>query len=105
MKAVQAPDISANACEFSFVGFALIDCVIEIDKAAAKYLRAVHRTALELAIPNRFGQEVGGFWLMEEQIAQLRQLPDCYSQLEAPLVQRAINAYLAAQIPDTPLSN
>jgi hypothetical protein len=35
---------------------------------------------------------------MPEQLAQLRKLPDCYSQLEAPFVERAIEAYLAAQL-------
>ncbi|HLN96950.1 MAG TPA: hypothetical protein VK208_00550, partial [Pyrinomonadaceae bacterium] len=69
---------------------------------AAKYLRAVHRTALELAIHNRFGIEIGGFWLMPEQLAQLRKLPECYPQPEAPFVERAVEAYLAAQLPILP---
>lgn len=98
MKAVSALQLSSSESEVSFLGFALGDCVVEIDKQAAKYLRAVHRTALELAIPNRFGVEVGGFWLMPEQIAQLRKLPECYSQLEAPFVECAIDAYLRAQL-------
>ena len=98
MKAARALDISLPESDVIFLGFALSDCVVEIDKQAAKYLRAVHRTALELAIPNRFGIEVGGFWLMPEQLEQLRKLPDCYSQLEAPFVERAIEAYLAAQL-------
>jgi hypothetical protein len=99
MKAAPALDISSSASDVIFLGFALSDCVVEIDKQAAKYLRAVHRTALELAIPNRFGIEVGGFWLMPEQLQQLRRLPDCYSLLEAAFVERAIEAYLAAQLP------
>ena len=99
MKAAPAPDVSSSQSDVIFLGFALSDCVVELDKQAAKYLRAVHRTALELAIPNRFGIEVGGFWLMPEQLAQLRKLPECYSQLEAPFVERAIEAYLAAQLP------
>ncbi len=98
MKAARALDISSTESDVTFLGFALSDCVVEIDRQAARYLRAVHRTALELAIPNRFGIEVGGFWLMPEQLAQLRKLPECYSQLEAPLVERAIEAYLAAQL-------
>jgi hypothetical protein len=102
MKAAPALDISSTESDVIFLGFALSDCVVEIDKQAAKYLRAVHRTALELAIPNRFGIEVGGFWLMPEQLAQLRKLPECYSQLEAPFVERAIEAYLAAQLPMLP---
>jgi hypothetical protein len=102
MKAARALDISRSELEVSFIGFALSDCVVEIDQQAARYLRAVHRTALELAIPNRFGIEVGGFWLMPEQITQLRKLPECYSQLEAPFVERAIEAYLAAQLATLP---
>lgn len=102
MKAALAHDLSAFESDVIFLGFALSDCVVEIDKQAAKYLRAVHRTALELAIPNRFGIELGGFWLMPEQLAQLRKLPACYSQLEAPFVEGAIEAYLAAQLPMLP---
>ena len=83
--------------EVSLLGFALADCVVEIDAAAAKYLRAVHRTALELATPNCFGAEIGGFWLMQEQLIQLRKLPDFYPSPEAPLVARAVEAYIAAQ--------
>ncbi|MGI8838336.1 MAG: hypothetical protein ACR2H4_17105 [Pyrinomonadaceae bacterium] len=98
MKAARALDLSSSESDVIFLGFALSDCVVEIDKQAAKYLRAVHRTALELAIPNRFGIEVGGFWLMPEQMAQLRKLPECYSQLEAPFVERAIDAYLSAHL-------
>jgi hypothetical protein len=102
MKAVRAHDISSSESDVIFLGFALSDCVVEIDKQAAKYLRAVHRTALELAIPNRFGIEVGGFWLMPEQLEQLRSLPECYTALEAPTVERAIESYLAAQLPTLP---
>ena len=46
------------------VGFALGECVVDLDTQSAKYLRAVHRTALELAIQNQFGAEIGGFWLL-----------------------------------------
>ena len=97
MKAARALDISLPESDVIFLGFALSDCVVQIDKQAAKYLRAVHRTALELAIPNRFGIEVGGFWLMPEQLAQLTKLPECYPVNESSLVKRAVNAYLMAQ--------
>ncbi len=102
MKAAPAVQLSSSESEVSFLGFALSDCTVEVDRQAAKYLRAVHRTALELAVPNRFGIEVGGFWLLPEQLVQLRRLPECYSQLEAPFVARAIEAYLAAQLPVLP---
>jgi hypothetical protein len=85
--------------EVSLLGFALADCVVEIDRASAKYLRAVHRTALELATPNCFGAEIGGFWLMQEQLTQLRKLPDFYPLPEAPFVARAVEAYINAQFP------
>lgn len=81
------------------IGFALGDCIVDIDAEAAKYLRAIHRTALELAVPNQFGVEIGGFWLMAEQLSQLRRLPDFYPLHEAPLVARAVEAYIAAQLP------
>ena len=84
--------------EVEFLGFALSDCTVNLNDAAAKYLRAVHRTALELAVQNQFGAEVGGFWLMSAQIDQLRKLPLYYSLDEAPLVRSAIEAYLAAQL-------
>src|SRR6476659_2384554 len=97
MKPARALDIASTESEVIFLGFALSDCVVEIDRDAARYLRAVHRTALELAIPNRFGIEIGGFWLMPEQLEQLRKLPECYSVLEASSVRRAVNAYVLAQ--------
>ncbi len=97
MKAAPALDIASSESDVIFLGFALSDCVVEIDKEAAKYLRAVHRTALELAIPNRFGIEVGGFWLMPEQLEQLRRLPECYPMNESALVRRALKAYVLAQ--------
>ncbi|HJP94200.1 MAG TPA: hypothetical protein VJ875_19735 [Pyrinomonadaceae bacterium] len=84
--------------EVEFVGFALTDCTVNIDNAAAKYLRVVHGTALELAVHNQFGADVGGFWLLSDQIAQLRRLPEYYSRDEAQLVEFAIEAYLAAQV-------
>ena len=84
--------------EIEFLGFALGDCTVDIDGACSKYLRVVHGTALELAVHNQFGAEFGGFWLLSSQITQLRRLPEYYSPDEAPLVEFAIEAYLAAQI-------
>jgi hypothetical protein len=86
------------ASELSLVGFALSDCVVAIEQPAARYLRAVHRTALELAISNCFGAELGGFWLLAEQVAELRRLPAYYPPNEAPDVARAVEAYLRAQL-------
>jgi len=86
--------------EVDLIGFELADCVIKLDSAAARYLGAVHRTALELAIPNRFGMEAGGFWLTNEQIEQLRQLPSHYPPNEASVVGRTIEIYLEAQLLD-----
>lgn len=80
--------------ELSFVAFALSDCTVKTDPQAARYLRAVHRTALELAVPNYFGASVGGFWLMKEQIMRLQALTEYYPANEAPAVERAVNAYL-----------
>ena len=83
--------------------FALSDCVVHIEAHSAKYLRAVHRTALELAIPNLFGSELGGFWLRSDQIDQLRKLPDCYPANEVEFVRRAVETYLQAQIDELEL--
>jgi hypothetical protein len=84
--------------EVEFVGFALSDCTVNLNEASAKYLRVVHGTALELAVHNQFGADIGGFWLLSGQIDQLRRLSEYYSPDEAPLVEFAIEAYLAAQI-------
>jgi hypothetical protein len=84
--------------EVELIGFALGNCVVEINPALEKYLRAVHRTALELAIQNQFGVEVGGFWLLDDQVAQLRRLPQYYSADEASKVSLAVEAYLSAQL-------
>jgi len=92
------PSRNTNESEVEFLGFALSDCTVELDDASAKYLRLVHGTALELAVHNQFGADVGGFWLLSTQIDQLRRLPEYYSPDEAPLVEFAIEAYLAAQI-------
>ena len=86
--------------EIEFSGFALTDCLIQTDPKTEKYLRRVIRTAFELAVYNRFGAEIGGFWLMIEQIEQLRKLPEYYSPTEAPLVARAVETYLKAQLAD-----
>jgi hypothetical protein len=84
--------------DIEFLGFALGDCTVDVDDASAKYLRVVHGTALELAVHNQFGAEIGGFWLLSSQISQLRRLPEYYSPDEALLVEFAVEAYLAAQI-------
>jgi len=84
--------------DVEFVGFALGDCTVNLDVASSKYLRVVHGTALELAVHNQFGAEIRGFWLLSTQINQLRRLPEYYSPDEAPLVEFAIEAYLAAQL-------
>jgi hypothetical protein len=90
-------DLKSNAADVTLCAFALTDCIIEIESHSAKYLRAVHRTALELAVPNLFGSEIGGFWLKQAQVDQLRKLPDCYPANEITFVTRAIEAYLLAQ--------
>ena len=86
-----------NVSNLKLCAFALTDCIVHIETQSAKYLRAVHRTALELAVPNLFGSELGGFWLKPDQIDQLRQLPDCYPANEIDLVRRAVEVYLLAQ--------
>jgi hypothetical protein len=89
--------LQSNASDVTLCAFALTDCVVHIESQSAKYLRAVHRTALELAVPNLFGADIGGFWLKPAQIDQLRKLPDCYPASEVNLVRRAVEAYLLAQ--------
>lgn len=84
--------------ETVFVGFALSDCLVQADLQTEKYLSRVSRTALELAVYNRFGAEIGGFWLMTDQIEQLRKLPEYYSPQDAPFVAQAVEAYLRAQL-------
>jgi hypothetical protein len=90
-------NLASNASDVMLCAFALADCVIHVDSQIAKYLRAVHRTALELAIPNLFGLEIGGYWLTSAQINQLRKLPDCYPSNEFNSATRAVEAYLLAQ--------
>lgn len=86
-----------NLASVKLCAFALSDCVVQVESQSAKYLRAVHRTALELAVPNLFGAELGGFWLKADQIDQLRNLPECYPANESRFVRRAVEAYLLAQ--------
>lgn len=90
-------NLASNTSDVMLCAFALADCVVHVDSQIAKYLRAVHRTALELAIPNLFGLEIGGYWLTSAQINQLRRLPDCYPANEFKLATRAVEAYLLAQ--------
>ena len=93
----EQPAFENNVTDVKLCAFALTDCVVHLESQSAKYLRAVHRTALELAVPNLFGVEIGGFWLKPDQIDQLRKLPDCYPANEIDFVRRAVEAYLAAQ--------
>jgi hypothetical protein len=93
-------DCQSNASDVSLCAFALTDCVVEIESRSAKYLRAVHRAALELAVPNLFGPQLGGFWLTPEQLLQLRGLSECYPSTESDFVRRAVEAYLYAQTHD-----
>ena len=86
-----------NLADVKLCAFALTDCTINIEWQSAKYLLAVHRTALELAVPNLYGSEIGGFWLKADQIEQLRRLPDCYPGNESEFVRRAVEVYLSAQ--------
>jgi hypothetical protein len=90
--------VNKDQSDLCFVAFALGECTVKTDPRAAKYLRAVHRTALELAVANYFGASVGGFWLTEEHIARLRALPEHYPANEAPDAARAVDAYLEAQL-------
>ena len=90
-------DLQSNTSDVTLCAFALSDCIVHLESQSAKYLRAVHRTALELAVPNLSGSEIGGFWLKPDQIDQLRTLPDCYPANEVDFVRRAVEAYLRAQ--------
>ena len=97
MSKTEATDLQSNLADVSFCAFALSDCVVHVPSHSAKYLRAVHRTALELAVPNLFGLEIGGYWLTPDQINQLRKLPECYPASEAGSVRDAVDAFLLAQ--------
>jgi hypothetical protein len=90
-------NLQNNVSDVRLCAFALTDCIVQIEVPSAKYLRAVHRTALELAVPNLYGSEIGGFWLKPDQIEQLRGLPDCYPANEIEFVRLAVEAYLLAQ--------
>jgi hypothetical protein len=90
-------NLQNNVSDVRLCAFALTDCIVHIESQSAKYLRAVHRTALELAVPNLYGSEIGGFWLKSDQIDQLRKLPHCYPANEIDFVRRAVEAYLLAQ--------
>jgi hypothetical protein len=94
-RSTQSITKQSNLC---FVAFALGDCTVRTDPQAARYLRAVHRTALELAVPNYFGASVGGFWLMKEQIIRLQALPEHYPANETNAAARAVDAYLQAHL-------
>lgn len=91
-------DLTIVELDLAFIGFALSDCTVELDPQSARYLRPVNRTALELATHNQFGSEIGGFWLMNDQIAKLRNLPAHYPSNEAQFVARAVEAFLCAQL-------
>jgi hypothetical protein len=93
----EASALQNNLSDVKLCAFALTDCVVHIESQSAKYLRAVHRTALELAVPNLFGSELGGFWLKPDQVDQLRKLAECYPADESRFVRRAVEAYLRAQ--------
>lgn len=95
-------ELQKNVSNVKLCAFALTDCVVHIESQSAKYLRAVHRTALELAVPNLFGVEIGGFWLKPDQVDQLRKLPDCYPANEIAFVRQAVEAYLTAQTGNFP---
>lgn len=97
MASQETLELQTNTSDVKLCAFALSDCVVHIETQSARYLRAVHRTALELAVPNLFGAELGGFWLKPDQVAQLRNLPDCYPATEIAFVRRAVEAYLLAQ--------
>ena len=90
-------ELQNNVSDVKLCAFALTDCVVLIESQSAKYLRAVHQTALELAVPNLFGAELGGFWLKPDQVDQLRRLAYCYPADEIRFVRRAVEAYLAVQ--------
>ena len=84
--------------DVELVGFTIDECIVNIPESAAKYLRVVHRIALELSVQNRFGPDIGGYWLMPAEIKQLRTLPSYYPASESSLVQSAIDAYIKAQL-------
>ena len=90
--------MGAQESDVTFLGFALSECLVQADPQTEKYLQRVVRTAFELSVYNHFGAEVGGFWLLTEQIAQLRRLPEYYSPPEAAFVANAVELFLQAQL-------
>jgi len=102
MATEEDPNLPGNVSDVSLCAFALTDCVVEIESRSAKYLRAVHRTALELAVPNLFGPHIGGYWLTPTQLEQLRMLPECYPPNESKFVRHAVESYLSAQSAELP---
>jgi hypothetical protein len=97
MPAEEDPYLQSNLADVSLCAFALTDCIVEIESHSARYLRAVHRTALELAVPNLYGPQIGGYWLTPVQLEQLRMLPECYPSSESKFVRHAVESYLFAQ--------
>ena len=63
-------ELRENLSDVKLCAFALTDCVVHIESQSAKYLRAVHRTALELAVPNLFGSDIGGFRSEERRVGK-----------------------------------
>ena len=96
--AVAHQKLAVPESELVFLGFALAECTVKVDTHAVKYLRAIHRAALELAVQNRFGMDIGGFWITTDQIDELRSLVNYYPLEEASLVAKTLEAYLAAQL-------
>jgi hypothetical protein len=103
MPAEEDPYLQSNLADVSLCAFALTDCIVEIESHSARYLRAVHRTALELAVPNLYGPQIGGYWLTPVQLEQLRMLPECYPSSESKFVRHAVESYLSAQTGELPL--
>ena len=96
--AVANQKLAEPESEVVFLGFALAECTVMVDTHAVKYLRAIHRAALELAVQNRFGMDIGGFWITAQQIPELRSIVNFYPPQEASLVAETLEAYLAAQL-------
>jgi hypothetical protein len=103
MPGEEDPYLQGNVADVSLCAFALTDCIVEIESHSARYLRAVHRTALELAVPNLYGPQIGGYWLTPTQLEQLRMLPECYPSSESKFVRHAVESYLSAQTGELPL--
>jgi hypothetical protein len=74
----------------------LEDIEIHCSEELAPYIEPIHRAAVGMAQPEAFGIE--GRWLFQDQIDQLRVLYLFYDATEAPLIKRAVEAYLKAQL-------